>query len=94
MRKITIWDIIFWIAMAVLIIYIIAKLTGLINTPDWVNLIPLITIVFIMGAFYQKVLSFISRMHIRTDYFKNNTDNINNNIEIKKELSKHDKRLF
>ncbi|MEK6793019.1 MAG: hypothetical protein AABX96_04455 [Nanoarchaeota archaeon] len=42
MRKVTVSDIIFWLAMAVLIIYILAKLTGLINTPEWVNLIPLI----------------------------------------------------
>ena len=59
MAKITIWDILFWIAMLILIGYILGKLLGLINTPEWVDLIPLITIVFLIGIFYQKVVAFI-----------------------------------
>ena len=80
MRKITILDIIFWIAMAILILYIIAKLTGLINTPDWVNIIPLITLVFIIGAFYQRVMNFMEVIYHRTDYLKNNLDKISDKI--------------
>ncbi len=93
--KFNIWDIIIWISLIVLVLYIIGKLTGFINTPEWINLVPIMALVFFAGAFYQKVLSFISQMYIRTDYFKKNIDNIDSNItEIKGELSKHDKRLF
>ena len=87
MRKITFWDVLFWIAMAVLVVYIVAKLTGLINTPEWVDLIPIITLVFIIGAFYQKVMGFMEMMSNRTSYLKNNLD---------KTLDKvigHDKRI-
>jgi Na+/glutamate symporter len=80
MRKMNIWDIIFWIAMVVLIGYIIAKLFGLINTPDWFDLIPLITIAFLIGAFYQTVMNFMNQMYIRTDY-------------LKQKLDSHDQRL-
>jgi hypothetical protein len=80
MRKLTIWDILFWFAMAVLILFILGKLTGIINTPDWVNLIPLISLVFLIGAFYQKVTSFIETMYRRTDYLKSNLDKISNKI--------------
>ena len=66
--------------MAVLIIYIIAKLTGLINTPEWVDLIPLITLVFIIGVFYQKVMGFMDIMLNRTNYLKNNLDNLSSKI--------------
>ena len=82
-----IWDILFWIAMLILIAYIIAKLTGLINTPEWVSLIPLITIAFMIGIFYQKVLGFMEVMHNRTSYLKKNTD------YIKEKITEHDKRL-
>ena len=92
MRKVTIWDIIFWVAMVVLIIYIIAKLTGLINTPEWVELIPLITLVFIIGTFYQKVVGFMQTMYKRTDYLKNNFGKISNKIdEHKNRISKVEK---
>jgi len=80
MKKTTIWDILFWIAMAILILYIIAKLTGIINTPEWVDLIPLITLAFMIGIFYQKVMGFMQTMYKRTDYLKNNLDKISNKI--------------
>lgn len=93
--KFDIWDVIIWISLIVLVLYIIGKLTGFINTPEWINLMPIITLVFFAGAFYQKVPSFTNQMYVRTDYLKNNIDKINTNIiEIKKDLSMHDKRLL
>jgi len=88
MREITIWDILFWSAMLILISYIIAKLFGLINTPEWVDLIPLITLVFLVGVFYQKVVIFMDVMYNRTNYLKNNLS------QIKDKITEHDKRLF
>jgi len=79
-KRVSVWDILFWIAMIVLIAFIIGKLTGLINSPEWVDLIPLITLVFLIGAFYQKVTSFMDVMYKRTDYLKNELDDIKNRI--------------
>ncbi len=76
MRKITLADILFWLAMLVLIGYIIGKITGIINTPEWVDLIPIITITFMIGAFYQKVMGFMEIMYKRTDYLKNNLEDV------------------
>lgn len=88
MRKLDIWDILFWIGMLVLIGYVIGKLTGLINTPEWIELIPIITIIFVAGVFYQKVVSFMDRMVVRTDYFKKNMD------KLTEENKGFDKRIF
>ncbi len=88
-REIDIWDVLFWLGMAVLIAYIIAKLVGLINTPEWItNLLPLMTLAFVIGVFYQKVLGFMNKMYTRTDYLKNSIDIITN------KLNEHDKKLF
>lgn len=88
MVKRDIWDILFWIGMLVLIGYVIAKLAGWINTPEWVDLIPLITIIFLAGVFYQKVMGFMEVIYHRTDHLKRNADKlIEKNIE-------HDRRLF
>ena len=75
------WDVLFWIAMLFLIGYIVAKLIGWINTPELVDLIPMITIVFIMGVFYQKVISFMDVMYKRTDYLKDGLDNLKEKIK-------------
>lgn len=86
-RRIDIWDIIFWIALAVLIFYIVAKLFGWINTPEWVELIPLITLVFLIGAFYQKVITFIFLMERRTSYLKIHLDSV------EQKINNHDQRI-
>lgn len=95
MRRTDILDILFWFFMLVLIGYIIAKLFGLINTPDWVNLLPLISVVFLIGISYQRIMGFMDRMLIRTDYLKNNLDSVKGDTnEIKNILTEHDKRIF
>ena len=82
-----IWDVIIWLSLIILILYIIAKLIGLINTPEWLSLVPIITLVFFAGAFYQKVIYALERIYHRTDYLKKNID------DIKTTLTKHDKEL-
>lgn len=87
-REIDIWDIIIWVCLIILILYVIGKLTGLINTPEWTTLIPIITIIFFAGAFYQKIGNFMDQMLVRTDYFKKNIDKlIEKDIESDKRIS-------
>ena len=105
-REINIWDILFWLGMIILILYILAKIFGIINTPEWINLIPLITLAFVIGAFYQRVSGFMERMLNRTDYLKKNINNIKINLtnsldnvingldNLTNKLNEHDKRLF
>ena len=87
MVKKDIYDIIIWIGMTILFLYIIGKLTGIINSPEWINLMPIITVAFIVGAFYQKAINFMNIMYKRTDYLKNNLDKISRKIE------EHDDKL-
>lgn len=94
MRKFDIWDVLFWFFMLVLVGYIIAKLFGFINTPDWISLLPLISVVFLIGISYQRIMNFIDRMFVRTDYLKNNLDNVKEGVVgIKDILTGHDKRI-
>ncbi len=74
--------------MLVLVGYITGKLTGLIHSPEWVNLLPLITIVFLIGAAYQKIVGFSDSMNKRTNYLKNSLDKISD------KLIEHDKRIY
>ena len=94
MVKKDIYDIIIWIGMAILFFYIIGKLTGFINSPEWINLMPIITVAFIVGAFYQKAIIFMGQMYKRTDYLKSKLDFFEtklNNIENKS--FEHDDRI-
>lgn len=81
------WDVLFWILMAILVGYIILKIVGLINTPEWVDLIPMVTIVFLIGVFYQKVMGFMDIMYRRTDFLKTSLN------EVREKLDGHDKKI-
>ncbi len=95
MRRFDIWDVLFWFFMLLLVGYIIAKLLGWINTPDWINLLPLVSVVFLVGISYQRVMSFMDRMLVRTDYFKNNLVKINERLDnYDNRFIEYDKRLF
>ena len=80
MKRFDIWDILFWFFMLILVGYIIAKLFGWINTPEWINLIPLISVVFLIGISYQKIMNFMEIMFVRTSYLKKGFDRIENSL--------------
>ena len=47
-------DVVFWIALIILIIWIVLKSFGYINTPVVVELIPYISGIFIAGVIWQQ----------------------------------------
>ncbi|MBW2968657.1 hypothetical protein KY304_00190 [Candidatus Woesearchaeota archaeon] len=55
MNKDKIYDIIFWMSMLIMIVWIILKIAGIINSPVWIEMIPYMSIVFAAGAFYQSI---------------------------------------
>ena len=53
-KRISLLDIIFWFALIVLIVWIILKALGYINSPAIVEAIPYISGVFIAGTIWQQ----------------------------------------
>jgi len=73
-------DILFWLLLAIALGFIILKVAGIIHSPDWISYIPVITIIFAAGIAYQKTISFMNIMQIRTSYFKKKIDKIDERI--------------
>lgn len=48
-KKINIWDILVWVALAVIIGWVILKVLGIINTPLWLTYVPVYSAVYIAG---------------------------------------------
>lgn len=71
-----IWDVLFWILLVIAIGFIILKILGLIGTPEWINYIPIVTIIFAAGIAYQKFVGFADMIYRRTDYLKNKVDSL------------------
>ena len=56
MRRWTAYDYIFWTCDALLLLWILAKLFGFIQTPLIVEMFPLFTLCFMAGIFYKQVM--------------------------------------
>jgi len=57
MKRFGIWDFIFWLALLILILWVIFKILGIINTPAIIEVLPYLSGVFIAGAVWQQFKS-------------------------------------
>ena len=64
MKKREIWDILVYVALAVLIIWVVLKLSGVINTPVLVEIIPYISGGYILGRMFQKLETSVNEVKI------------------------------
>ena len=56
-QRFTLADVIFWLALLTLVVWIVLKVAGYINTPAIVEAIPYISGVFIAGTVWQQFRS-------------------------------------
>lgn len=63
MKKERIYDIIFFVSLGLLLIWIILKLIGLIKSPFYVEVIPFLSIAFGAGAAYGRLIDLSKRMN-------------------------------
>jgi len=73
-KKINVWDAVAWIALAVIIIWVILKVTGIINTPLWLTYVPVYSAVYIAGWQIHKLHSVAENVK-ELKNFKNATIN-------------------
>lgn len=76
MVKIGFLDILFWLFLFIAAAYVIGKLTGIIESPLWIELLPFISIIFAAGIVYGKLVSFMQASDRKTGYLKNHLDKI------------------
>ncbi len=54
-KGIDLWEILFYVALAIFMLWAIAKSTGLISTPEWLAVgVPALSAGVAIGSFYQK----------------------------------------
>ena len=80
MNKINIWDIIAWLALAFIVVWLLLKTLGIINTPLWLEYSPLYAAAYIAGWQIHKLDSVAKEVH-ELKNFKNATINEISNIK-------------
>ncbi len=56
-KELSIWDVLAWVALGIIILWIILKITGVINTPLWLQYVPVYGAVYIAGWQIHKLAS-------------------------------------
>lgn len=65
-RNISIWEIIAWVGLAILVVWIILKLFGIIQSPLIFEMTPIITLCLILGSLLANVKNIKSELRRTT----------------------------
>ncbi len=86
MKRLNIWDILAWIVLVGILIWLILKTFGIINTPIWLEYAPLYGAVYLAGWQIHKLETVANEVHelkkFRTDTIRE-ISNIKTNCMIK-----------
>lgn len=97
MTKDKIYAIIFWTSLLVILVWVILKMIGVINSPVWIQLIPYFSAVFAAGAFFQSINSIkldVSDLKARMGSVELRTHNMEKDIiEVKTNVNHFDSDL-
>ena len=80
MRRWDVYDWIFWICEGLLGLWILAKLLGFIQTPLLIELLPFLTLGFMAGNFYRKIITKLE--HVEHEL-----------ASLRQDISHHDQRI-
>ena len=79
--KMNIWDVIAWLALFGIVLWLILKVTGIIATPLWLEYAPIFAAVYIAGRAMHK-LDVVHDEVVELKRFKDATINEINNIKM------------
>jgi len=60
MKKLSFWDVLAWIVLALILLWLIFKTFGIINTPSWIEYAPLYGAVYLAGWQIHKLATVAS----------------------------------
>ena len=81
MTKYNIWDILAWVALAGIVLWLILKVTGVINTPLLLEYAPLFGVAYGLGWNVHKLNNISSQVN-KFDKFKDETIKKINNLKL------------
>ena len=79
-KKMSVWDIIAWLALLSIVVWVTLKIIGIIKTPLWLEYAPIYSASYVAGWFMHKLYS-ISEDVRELKKFKDATINEINNIK-------------
>ena len=93
-QKVSIWQILFYVSMASLTLWLILKLTGVIQTPDWLEYgFPAASLIISIFSFYQNLTENIKLLSVGFATLTVKVDHLESDMHVVKQdfgVLKHD----
>lgn len=90
-----VYDWIFWISIGVIVVWMILKAAGIIQSPQWQELLPFAGAVAAIAAYFQKSGAFFQRVdHIADDLHTFKSETKAELREISGRLKQHDEKFI
>ena len=95
-NRISFWQIVFYISMSILTLWLILKVTGVIGTPLWLELgVPIASAIASIFALYQNILEKISTLAVGLATLTVKVDHLDRDLEgLKNKMDSLDKRML
>ena len=89
-QKSSFWEIMFYLSLAIFMIWVILKSIGVIKTPFWLEYgIPATTLATVFLSFYKRIIDNIAKLAVtvatlavKFDHLEKKVDHIDNDLEI------------
>lgn len=63
MVKINVWDVLAWVALASIVVWVTLKIIGVINTPPWLEYGPIYSAAYVAGWMVHKLKTVEQEIH-------------------------------
>ena len=85
MRKLNVWDYMFYGSMLVLTVWLILKVTGVINTPVWLEYgVPSAGIIIGVFSLYHNLLKNLMHIVIKVDHLESDVHVLKDGVDVLK----------
>lgn len=86
-QKVSIWQVLFYLSTAVLTLWLILKVTGVINTPEWLGFgVPIASVIIGVFALYHNLIEKMNQLGINMLTLNSKFDHLDikvDNLDIK-----------
>ena len=85
-NKVSFWQIVFYTSLAILTVWLILKVIGVIQTPVWLEYgVPIASLIATILAFYKEILDKINLVVVGLATINVKVDHIDNDVDVLKE---------
>jgi hypothetical protein len=89
-EKVSPWQIVFYVSLSVLSLWLILKVTGIIQTPTWLEYgVPIASLIFAIPAHHQHIIETLARVGAKVEHLDKDVEFVKADVALLKQRTAH-----